>query len=237
MAGAGWRTFTAGQVLPASQVQNYLQDQVVQVYASAAARSSALGTAVATGMVSYRSDGTVVEYYNGSAWVGLGTGSGDVTQTGVQTLTNKTLTSPVVNTPTISSPSFTGAAQETMYSAGAFAGYTFYAGTNGAVQYLNQAYATANGAVNLTWTSGTTLNSYMGNNQILTLTMVIANSGTAYYPTSVQIDGSTTGVTTFWQGGTAPTSGNTNSRDTYTFVIMKLASGNFNVFASQTKFA
>lgn len=68
MAGAGWRSFSAGAVLTAAQVQTYLQDQVVQVYASAAARSSALGTAVATGMVSYRADGSVVEFYNGSAW-------------------------------------------------------------------------------------------------------------------------------------------------------------------------
>lgn len=68
MAGSGWRTFSAGAVLTAAQVQNYLQDQVVQVFASSAARSSALGTAVATGMVSYRADGTVVEFYNGSAW-------------------------------------------------------------------------------------------------------------------------------------------------------------------------
>ena len=71
MAGSGWRTFTSGAVLTAAQVQNFLQDQVVQVYASAAARSSALGTAVSAGMVSYRADGSVVEFYNGSAWAGV----------------------------------------------------------------------------------------------------------------------------------------------------------------------
>ena len=71
MAGAGWRTFTSGAVLTAAQVQTFLQDQVVQVYASAAARSSALGTAVSAGMVSYRADGSIVEFYNGSAWAGI----------------------------------------------------------------------------------------------------------------------------------------------------------------------
>jgi hypothetical protein len=71
MAGAGWRTFTSGAVLTAAQVQTFLQDQVVQVYASSAARSSALGTAVSAGMVSYRADGSVVEFYNGSAWSGI----------------------------------------------------------------------------------------------------------------------------------------------------------------------
>jgi hypothetical protein len=72
MAGLGWRTFTAGAVLTAAQVQAYLQDQVVQVHASSAARSSALGTAVAEGMVSYRTDGKVIERYTGSAWVPVG---------------------------------------------------------------------------------------------------------------------------------------------------------------------
>ena len=36
MAGLGFRTFTSGAVLTAAQVQNYLQDQVVQVYANGA---------------------------------------------------------------------------------------------------------------------------------------------------------------------------------------------------------
>ena len=71
MAGAGWRTFSAGAVLTAAQVQTYLQDQVVQVYATSAARSSALGTAVVSGMISYITTGQQMEYYNGSAWTGL----------------------------------------------------------------------------------------------------------------------------------------------------------------------
>jgi hypothetical protein len=68
MAGLGFRTFSAGAVLTAAQVQNYLQDQAVQVHASAAARSSALGTAVSAGMVSYRADDRALELYAGSAW-------------------------------------------------------------------------------------------------------------------------------------------------------------------------
>ena len=71
MAGSGWRTFTAGAVLTAAQVQNYLQDQVVQVYATTAARSSALGTAVSQGMVSWVTAGGLLDYYNGSGWTGL----------------------------------------------------------------------------------------------------------------------------------------------------------------------
>lgn len=68
MAGSGYKTFVAGQALTAAQVQGYLQDQAVQVYASTAARSSALGTAVSEGMVSYRTDENALEWYTGSAW-------------------------------------------------------------------------------------------------------------------------------------------------------------------------
>lgn len=76
MAGAGWRSFSAGAVLTAAQVQTFLQDQVVQVYATSVARSSALGTAVSSGMVSYLTTTQQTQYYNGSAWVDLGGGGG-----------------------------------------------------------------------------------------------------------------------------------------------------------------
>lgn len=76
MPGAGWRTFTSGAVLTAAQVQTFLQDQVVQVYATSSARSSALGTAVSAGMVSYLTTTQQTQYYNGSAWVDLGGGGG-----------------------------------------------------------------------------------------------------------------------------------------------------------------
>jgi hypothetical protein len=72
MAGLGRRTFAPGEVLTASNVMNYLQDQVVQTYANDGARGSAIGTAVSEGMVSYLSDSNEVQVYNGSAWLSLG---------------------------------------------------------------------------------------------------------------------------------------------------------------------
>lgn len=71
MPGLGRKTWTAGEVVTAANVQGYLQDQVNQVYASSAARSSAIGTAVSEGMVSYRSDFNILEIYDGSNWVGV----------------------------------------------------------------------------------------------------------------------------------------------------------------------
>ena len=67
MAGLGRRTFAAGEVLTASNVMGYLQDQAVMTFAGTAARGSAIGTAT-EGMVTYLSDTDLVQVYDGSAW-------------------------------------------------------------------------------------------------------------------------------------------------------------------------
>lgn len=71
MAGLGWRQFSAGALLTAAQVQGYLQDQVVQVYATTGARGSALGTAVSAGMVSFGTTTGGLDVYNNGVWTGL----------------------------------------------------------------------------------------------------------------------------------------------------------------------
>jgi len=79
MAGAGYKLFNTGDVLTAAQVNTYLQEQTVMVFASSAARTTALSGVLAEGMVSYLQDTNAVEVYNGSAWVGV-SGAGDVTE-------------------------------------------------------------------------------------------------------------------------------------------------------------
>jgi hypothetical protein len=71
MAGLGRRTFQAGEVLTASNVMAYLQDQAVMNFAGTAARGSAIGTAVSEGMVSYLADSNLVQAYTGSSWDSL----------------------------------------------------------------------------------------------------------------------------------------------------------------------
>jgi hypothetical protein len=78
MAGLGYKVFTAGEVLTASNVNNYLMEQSVMVFAGTAARGSALGTAVAEGMVSYLNDSNTLQFYDGSAWQNVSS-PGDIT--------------------------------------------------------------------------------------------------------------------------------------------------------------
>ena len=74
MAGAGYKLFNTGDVLTAAQVNTYLQEQTVMVFADAAARTTALSGVLAEGMVSYLKDTNAVEKYDGSAWVALAAG-------------------------------------------------------------------------------------------------------------------------------------------------------------------
>ena len=78
MAGAGYKLFATGDVLTAAQVNTYLMQQTVMVFASSAARTTALSGVVAEGMVSYLLDTNATEVYDGSAWVGIAN-SGDIT--------------------------------------------------------------------------------------------------------------------------------------------------------------
>ena len=76
MAGAGAKLFTSGSVLTAAQVNTYLMDQAVMVFASTAVRDAAFGGAgeptLAEGMICYISDANSLLYYTGTAWAALG---------------------------------------------------------------------------------------------------------------------------------------------------------------------
>lgn len=80
-AGLGYIEFATGDILTASIANGYLASQTVMVFASSAARSSAI-TSPQEGMISYLKDTNATEYYSGSAWLPVGstTGGGKVLQ-------------------------------------------------------------------------------------------------------------------------------------------------------------
>ncbi len=90
--GAGFKDFTAGAKLPAADVDDYLMRQTIMVFATTAARDTALSGNLEEGMHAYITGTDALYYYDGSAWVskervqagqrsGTTDGSGDITVT------------------------------------------------------------------------------------------------------------------------------------------------------------
>jgi hypothetical protein len=95
--------------------------------------------------------------------------------------------------------------------------------------------ASADWTFNIRGDGSNSLDSIMSTGETLTLAFLVTNGATAYYPTAVEIDGSS--VTPEWQGGSAPTEGNINSIDSYTFTVIKTGVATFTVLGAQTQFA
>ena len=92
MAGAGWKEYSTGDLISATEFQTFVQDQVIQVYNNASARDTALGTNDAEGMFCFLKDNSAgsdgsgtseLQFYNGSAWVAF-VGDGDITESQLQ---------------------------------------------------------------------------------------------------------------------------------------------------------
>ena len=81
MAGAGYKLFNTGDVLTAAQVNEYLMQQTVMVFADASARTTALSGVLAEGMLSYLKSDDKTYAYNGTSWVQVG-GSSPLTTKG-----------------------------------------------------------------------------------------------------------------------------------------------------------
>ena len=160
-ANAGYRLFNTGDVLTAAQVQNNLQNQSIMFFASAAARdaSAPLTAALTEGMFCYLADSNTVEYYTGSAWVGLSEGS--------------TLTSPK-ETIALSAVAATGAININAIDSSVD------------IRTVN---ASGNWTINVRGSVSTTLDSIMSSGEQISIVFESPQGATAYYPTAFTIDG------------------------------------------------
>lgn len=96
--------------------------------------------------------------------------------------------------------------------------------------------ASANWTLNLRGSASVTMNTLLAVGDSMTLTFMVTQGTTPYYPTAHQIDGSS--ATVRWQGGTAPTAGNASGIDIYTYTIIKTAATpTYTLLGSQTRFA
>lgn len=128
----------------------------------------------------------------------------------------------------------TNAAETTTVSATAATGTIAYYTSSQSVLYYTS-NASANWTLNIRHSAGTTLNTAMAVGQTITVTHMVTNGVSSYYNNVVQVDGTTSGVTTKWQG-VAPTTGNVSSVNVYTYAIIKTGNATFTVFAAVSKF-
>ena len=136
-------------------------------------------------------------------------------------------------TSSVISSKFVNALEAVTISATAASGTINYDVTTQSILYYTS-NASGNWTVNFRGSSGTSLNTAMATGESITIVFLATNGSTAYYNNAVTIDG--TSVTPKWQGSVAPSSGNTNSIDIYSYTIIKTASATFTVLASRVQF-
>ena len=171
--------------------------------------------------------------------------TGDSTLTGALSVTGATTLGASTATSLSAAGSTTAIALKTpnivedgTYASATWASTMNYDVTTQSVNWITT-NTSANWILNIRGNATTSLSSLLPNvGDTITVAMIVQNSTTAYYNTSVQIDGTVTGVTTYWQGGSAPTTGNASAKDTYTYTVIKTAATpTYSVLASITKFA
>jgi hypothetical protein len=182
-----------------------------------------------TGLSTPGTNGNVLTS-NGTIWqsaalpAGFST-SADNTFTGTQTFSGTSAKLAVV---------LNDAAEVVTVSATAATGTIPYDITTQSVLFYTT-NASANWTVNFRASVGTSLNTALATGQSVTAAFLVTQGATAYFNNVVQVDGTTSGVTTRWIGG-APTAGNASGIDSYRYLIIKTGSATFTVLASVVQF-
>ena len=129
---------------------------------------------------------------------------------------------------------FVNSTEKVTVSATAATGTINYDTNTQSVVYYTSA-AVGDWTINFRASSGATLNSVIATGESITLVHLVTLTGAEYRNTTVQVDGSS--ITPEWQGGSAPTEGNINSIDSYTYTIIKTGDAAFTILAALTQFA
>ena len=73
----GFKVFSTGEVLTAADVNDYLMEQSISIFADSSARDSQISSPI-EGQFAYLSDSNTLTFYTGSSWASF-IGEGDIT--------------------------------------------------------------------------------------------------------------------------------------------------------------
>lgn len=164
------------------------------------------------------------------------TSFGDILSTALSVSGKSNVDTLTVNTSlTVTGTTTVAQAKEkvTVVASGAGGTVTFDALTQAISLYTTA--SSSNFVLNVRGNSGTTLNSIMSIGESITVVLLSTQGASSWYLTTIQVDGTATGVTTKWASQT-PSAGGTNGIDAYTVTIIKTASATYTALASLTKF-
>ena len=85
----GFKVFSTGEVLTAADVNDYLMEQSISIFADSTARDAQISSPI-EGQFCYLSDSNVLQFYNGSGWASF-IGEGDITGVTITTASNSGL--------------------------------------------------------------------------------------------------------------------------------------------------
>ena len=104
---------------------------------------------------------------------------------------------------------------------------------NGMVHYYTT-NETTTATPNIISTAG--INTNMATGDTMSVTILSKPNNAGYFP-KVSIDGVATGITTYWSGGSAPSSAESSGVDVNVYQIIKTADATYDVLANTSNFA
>lgn len=190
---------------------------------------------VANGGTGITSFGTGIATFLGTpSSANLAAALTDETGTGAAVFgTSPTIGTPAITGGTLANAVTKGLEEDVNVVASAATGTINFDVSTASVWYYTS-NATANHTLNFRYSSGATLSSVLAVGDAITLVWLNTNGATAYYPSTIQIDGTT--VTP--KVPAAISAGNASAIDAYVFTIIKTAATpTYTVLETQTKFA
>lgn len=238
-SSAGVVTIEGAEVVTTTGAQTLSNKTLTSPVISSITNTGTLTLPTSTGTVALTSDITITGSSKLSAFASTSSSElagviSDETGTGALVFgTSPTIGTPAITGGTIVESVIRGLEEDVNVVASAATGTINFDVSTASIWYYTS-NATANHTLNFRYSSGATLSSVLAVGDAITVVWMNTNGTTAYYPNTIQIDGSA--VTP--KVPAAISAGNASAIDVYSFTIIKTAATpTYTVLETQQKFA